>query len=267
MGRLAGKVAIVTGAGAEGDSVGIGRAIATVLAGQDAQLCCVDLDLARAQRTVDHIIGAGGEAFAMCADVSQAADCDRTVAATLERFGRLSVLVNNVGLSRSMSLETWDEGLWSSLMDTNLKSVVLMSRAALAPMKAQRGGAIVNISSIAGLRAHGAIAYGPSKAAMAQLTREIAVAYGPHGIRANTVSPGHIMTAHVQYMISDAARERRRRVGPLRVEGDAWDIAAAACFLASDEARFITAVDLPVDGGVTATASLAAYELICSPDP
>jgi NAD(P)-dependent dehydrogenase (short-subunit alcohol dehydrogenase family) len=184
----------------------------------------------------------------------------------VSRYGRLDVLVNNVGISPPMRLETYDEALWSRVLDVNLKGAVLMSRAAVPVMSAGGGGAIVNISSIAGMRAHGSLAYGASKAAMAQLAREIAVAYGRQGIRANTVAPGHVMTSHVEHLIPPAMRETRRKVGPLNLEGDAWDVAAAVSFLASDEARFITGVELPVDGGVTAIAPLAAYELIRAPD-
>lgn len=260
--RLEGKVALVTGAGAEGKGVGIGRAIATVLAGEGAQVCCADLELVRAEATVARIRDAGGEAFAIGGDVSHASECERLVAATAERYGRLDVLVNNVGVSPPMRLETFTEELWSRVLDVNLKSALMMSRSAVAAMRRSGGGSIVNISSIAGTRAHGSLAYGPSKAAMAQLSREIAVAYGRDGVRANTIAPGHVMTSHVEHLMPAAMRERRRRVGPLDIEGDAWDVAAAVAFLASDEARFITGVELPVDGGVTALAPLAAYDLI-----
>jgi NAD(P)-dependent dehydrogenase (short-subunit alcohol dehydrogenase family) len=260
--RLAGKAAIVTGAGAEGEGIGIGRAVSVVLAGEGTRVCCADLDLARAEATAERIRRAGGEAFALAGDVSLAADCERMVAETQGRFGRLDVLVNNVGISTPLKLESWDEALWTRILDVNLKSALLMSRAAIPVMSAGGGGAIVNISSIAGMRAHGSLGYGPSKAAMAQLSREIAVAYGRQGIRANTIAPGHVMTSHVEHIIPPEMRETRRKVGPLNLEGDAWDVAAAVSFLASDEARFITGVELAVDGGVTAAAPLAAYDLI-----
>ncbi|CAN7191299.1 glucose 1-dehydrogenase [Phenylobacterium sp. LjRoot225] len=261
-GRLEGKVAIVTGAGAEGEGIGIGRAIATVLAGEGARVCCADLDLARAQATAERIGRTGGAAFAVAGDVSQAGDCERLVAETVSRHGRLDVLVNNVGISPPTRLDSFDEALWSRVFDVNLKSAVLMSRYAVPAMTAGGGGAIINISSIAGMRAHGSLAYGASKAAMAQLSREIAAAYGRAGIRANTVAPGHVMTSHVEHLMAAEMRETRRKVGPLGIEGDAWDVAAAVTFLASDEARFITGVELPVDGGVTAIAPLAAHGLI-----
>src|SRR4051794_15445721 len=122
--RLAGKVAIVTGAGSEGQGVGIGRAIATVLAGEGARVCCVDLDGSRAAVTAGQIRQAGGEAFAVTADVSQAAACDHVVAETIAQFERLDILVNNVGISPSLKLESWDEAVWSRVLDVNLKSAI-----------------------------------------------------------------------------------------------------------------------------------------------
>ena len=261
--RHEGKAAIVTGAGAEGEKMGVGRATASVLAAEGARVCCVDLDLERAQATVERIVRSGGQAFAAAGDVSQAADCSRLVEETLERCGRLDVLVNNVGISPTLRLDSFDEALWSRVLDVNLKSAVLMSLAAAPAMHASAGGgAIVNISSIAGRFAYRALAYGPAKAGMAQLSRELALECGSLGIRANTVAPGHIMTSHVDYKLSPQTREKRRKAGPLAVEGDGWDVAMAVSFLASDEARFITGIELAVDGGVTAIGSTAAYDLI-----
>ena len=260
--RLAGKSAIVTGAGTEGDGIGIGRAIAVVLAGEGARVCCTDLVQERAEDTARRIRDAGGEAFAFAGDVTQAADCAVLVAAVAERFGRLDILVNNVGISTPTRLDTIDDAAWTRVLDVNLKSAVLMSKYAVAEMAKGGGGSIVNISSIAGMRAHGSLAYGTSKAAMAQLAREIAVAHGRAGIRANTVAPGHIMTPHAMQALPAGLRETRRKIGPLVLEGDAWDVALAVAFLASDEARFITGIELAVDGGVTATAPMAAHALI-----
>ena len=125
-----------------------------------------------------------------------------------------------------------------------------------------RRGAIVNIASIAGMQAYGGSAYGPSKAAMIHFTRETAVMHGPDGIRANVVAPGHVHTAHIAHMFSDEVRAARRNVGPLGTEGDSWDIAQAVLFLASDEARFVTGVLLPVDGGVTVIGPLAGHGFV-----
>ena len=123
-------------------------------------------------------------------------------------------------------------------------------------MAANGGGSIVNISSIAGMRAMGALAYGPSKAALHQLSREIGVLHGRQGIRVNTVAPGHMMTPMAMNLLPPQMREARRKVGPLGLEGDAWDVAQAVLFLASDEARFINGVQLAVDGGVEGIAPL-----------
>jgi NAD(P)-dependent dehydrogenase (short-subunit alcohol dehydrogenase family) len=139
---------------------------------------------------------------------------------------------------------------------------MLMCRYAVPAMISNGGGSIVNISSIAGIRAHGSVAYGPSKAAMAALASEITVLYGRQGIRANTVAPGHVLTPLAMSMLPAEMRTKRRAVGPLGLEGDAWDIALAVRFLASDEARFITGVHLPVDGGVTEIGPMAAHALI-----
>jgi NAD(P)-dependent dehydrogenase (short-subunit alcohol dehydrogenase family) len=258
---LAGKTAIVTGAGTEGDGVGIGRATAMVLAGEGARVCLVDRHAGHAEETRKKIESLGGEAFVATGDVTARDDCARFVGETVRRYGRLDILVNNVGVSTPVPLDAPDEEAWSRVMNVNLTSAMLMCRYAIPAMIKNGGGSIVNISSIAGIRAHGSIAYGPSKAAMAALAREITVTYGRRGIRANTVAPGHVMTPLA--MLSQAEmRAKRRNVGPLGAEGDAWDVALAVRYLASDEARFVTGVHLPVDGGVTEIGPLAAHALI-----
>ena len=261
-GRLAGRAAIVTGAGTDGDGVGTGRAIALVLAGEGARVCLVDREADRAEATRARVGAAGGESFVVTGDVTSNSDCERSVAATVARYGRLDILVNNVGVSNPLRLDTIDESDWTRVFDINLKSAMLMSKHAVPAMARGGGGSITNIASIAGIRAHGAIAYGPSKAAMAALAREIAVMHGREGIRANTVAPGHILTPHAMHVLPPEARMSRRKVGPLGIEGDAWDVALAVLFLASDDARFITGVLLPVDGGVTEIGPLAAHALL-----
>jgi NAD(P)-dependent dehydrogenase (short-subunit alcohol dehydrogenase family) len=260
--RLAGKAAIVTGAGAQGREIGIGRAIALVLAGEGARVACIDLDGDRAEATVAMIRDNGGQAQAFAADIATRPACADVAARAAAWLGGLDILVNNVGISPPTSLDGMDEAQWSRVMAVNLESALWMSQQAVPPMRAAGGGAIVNITSIAGLRAHGSLAYGTSKAAMVQLAREIAVAHGRDGIRANAVAPGHVMTPHIAHRMPPAMREERRRVGPLGIEGDAWDVAMATCFLASDEARFITGALLPVDGGVTEIGPLPAHGLI-----
>ena len=261
--RLAGKVAIVTGAGSQGAGVGTGKAIACLFALEGASVCLVDREPERVAETLSMIHEAGGNAFICAADVTDSQACAGVVAATLARYGALHVLVNNVGISGAGGrFENLDEAAWDRVMDVNLKSAFLMSRSAAPQLVAGGGGAVVNVSSTAGLRSHGAAAYGSSKAGLIALTRELAVVYGRDGMRANVIAPGHIFTPLVAGMLDEKARQRRRKIAPLAIEGDAWDVAAAALFLAGDEARFITGVCLPVDGGVTQIAALAAYDLV-----
>jgi NAD(P)-dependent dehydrogenase (short-subunit alcohol dehydrogenase family) len=261
--RLLGKTALVTGAGSQGAGVGTGKAIAIVFALEGARVCLVDRERQRVEETRAEIEAAGGECFVSIADVTQSTQCERAVAATLQRYGRLDALVNNVGIGVSGGrVEQLDEAVWERVMDVNLRSAVLMCKHALPALIAARG-AIVNIASIAALRAHGGgVVYSASKAGLIAATRDLAVMYGREGVRANVVAPGHIFTPLVEGMLDRDAREVRRRIAPLGSEGDAWDVAAAALFLASDEARFITAACLPVDGGVTEIGALAAHALI-----
>lgn len=259
--RLKGRSAIVTGAGTQGDGIGTGRAIAMLLAGEGAHVALVDRDRESAEETRRRIDAAGGQAFTLAGDVTVDADCRHFVEQAVAHIGRLDILVNNVGISDPVALDAADESGWTRVIDVNLKSAMLMIRHAVPAMKAAGGGSIVNISSIAGMRAHGSIAYGPSKAAMAQLAAEIAVLHGRYGIRVNTVAPGHIMTPHAMHVLPEGLRTLRRAIAPLGIEGDAWDIARAVAFLASDDARFITGVLLPVDGGVTRIGPIAAHFL------
>jgi NAD(P)-dependent dehydrogenase (short-subunit alcohol dehydrogenase family) len=258
--RLAGKVAIVTGAGSQGTGVGTGKAIAYTFAREGAKVCLVDREPERAEETRAMILDAGGEAFVCAADVTSSLDCKRIVDSTVERYGQLDILINNVGLGAGGGrLESLDEELWDRLIDINLKSAVLMCKYAV-PHLIQKRGSITNIASSAGLRAHGTAAYGPSKAALIALSRELAVMYGRDGVRANTVAPGHIFTPMVEQFVSGPARTLRRDIAPLGIEGNAWDVASATLFLASEEARFISGVCLSVDGGVNEVAALAAIE-------
>ena len=161
-----------------------------------------------------------------------------------------------------MTLENASIESWRAILDTNLTSAMLMAKYAVPRMAAAGGGSIINISSISGMRAMGALAYGPSKAALHQLSREIGVLHGRQGIRANTVAPGHMMTPMAMRHVSPKMRETRRKISPLGVEGDAWDIAQAVLFLASDESRFVNGVQLAVDGGVEGIAPLTGLSLL-----
>ena len=262
-GRLLGKTALVTGAGSQGAGVGTGKAIAMVFALEGANVCLVDRERERVEETRAEIEAAGGDAFISIADVTRSTECERAVAATLQRYGRLDALVNNVGIGIGGGrVEQLEEAVWEKVINVNLTSAVLMCKHALPALIAARG-AIVNIASVAALRAHGGgVAYSASKAGLIAATRDLAVMYGREGVRANVIAPGHIFTPLVESMLNRETREVRRKVAPLGIEGDAWDVAAAALFLASDEARFITAACLPVDGGVAEIAALTAHGLI-----
>lgn len=267
--RMDGKIAIVTGAGSQGKSgvAGTGKAIAVCLAREGAKLCLVDQAPERSAETLEMIKAEGGEAISIAGDVTSAADCQRIVEETLKSYGRVTTLVNNVGIVSAIGrLENVEEAVWEKVVDVNLKSVFLMAKYAVPHMVAAGSGSIVNISSTGGMRASGGSAYGPSKAAMISLTRELAVIYGRDHIRSNVICPGMIHTAFVAEMNSPQVRAARRKASPLGIEGDAWDIAMAALFLASDDARFVNGVCLPVDGGVSETSAMVTHRFISEAD-
>jgi len=248
-GRLEGKVAIIAGAGASGNVIGNGQATAILFAREGAQVLCADLFEERAQATVDTITREGGECFALRADVSKAADCQAMVRAAVERFGRLDILHNNVGVSvRADVLEVTEEQ-WDRVMAINVKSIVLAAKHAIPEMMKAGGGSIINVSSVAGLRANQSTPYSTSKAAIVGLTRSMAGDHGRQGIRVNCILPGLIYGPMTAPRMDDEIRRKRREAGALGTEGTGWDVAWAAVFLASDEARWITGVALPVDAG------------------
>lgn len=258
-GRVAGKVAIVVGAGqTPGETVGNGRATAIVLAREGARVVVVDRNLASAEETVALIQAEGGEASAFEADVTDDGAIRRLIAAVRERHGTLDILHNNVGASITLgdapAAEISEEAFDRSFA-VNLKSAWLASKHAL-PLLRERGGSIVNISSMAAWESYPLIGYKTMKAALIALTQNLAAAHAAAGVRVNTILPGLINTpmaieARVAQGTSRAevvaARDRRIPLG--RKMGTGWDVAHAALFLHSDEARFITGVALPVDGG------------------
>lgn len=262
-GRLNGWKAIVTGAGTLGDGVGTGKAIATLFAGEGAKVALFDLDEARVQTTFDLISGLNGDARIFIGNVADPTDAKRMTAEALEWLGGLDVLANNIGIaSGAGQLHTVPQTDIDRVMSVNFGTVVNMCRETMPALMAGNGKAIVNIASVAGMLAHGNSAYGPSKAAVIQLTSELAVMYGRDGIRANCVAPGHIMTPMVEAHVKGEHRRVRTAIAPIGIEGDAWDIAQAALFLAGPESRFITGLTIPVDGGVTVVGPLAAYERV-----
>lgn len=263
--RVDGWGAIVTGAGSLGEGIGTGKAIALLLAAEGARVALFDLDADRAEETHAEIAASGGEARVFVGDVTDAGQCLALVSQAADWLGSLDILVNNVGMgAASGRLHETSPADWTRGMAINLESAVNMTRAAIPHLLAARGRAIVNIASVAGQRAHASGSYGVGKAAMIQLTREVAVMYGADGLRCNAVVPGHIMTPLVAKFASPDARRTRRLIAPLAIEGDAWDVAQATLFLAGPESRFITGAALPVDGGVTQVGPLAAHEAIVS---
>ena len=249
---LDGKVAVVTGAGAQGDGIGNGRAAAILLAASGAKVLCVDRDVALAERTVEMIASAGGEAHAVQADVTKARDCEAMVEVAMSRWGRLDILDNNVGIGSRGSIVEEDPARWRRVMEVNVDSMFQAGRAAIPAMRDAGGGAIVNVSSISALRPRGLTTYSVSKSAVIGLTKAMAVDHGPDGIRVNCVAPGPVYTPMVYSSgMSPEARAQRQQASVLAVEGTGWDIGHAVRFLASDHARYITGHVLVVDGGTT----------------
>ena len=250
--RLEGKVAIVTGGGSRGPGVGNGRAAAICFAREAARVLLVDRDMEAANDTLAMIEAEGGEAATHEADVTAPEDCQGMVRAALDRWGRLDVLHNNVGIGGPGTIPETDLEDWNRVLEVNVTGMMLASKAAIPVMTEAGGGSIINISSIAAMRARGLTPYTTSKGAVIALTRAMAVDHGRDGIRVNCIAPGPVYTPMVGAggEMSEELRELRRVASVLEIEGAGWDIGYAALFLASDEARYITGVVLPVDGGV-----------------
>lgn len=259
--RLQGKTAIVTGAGTRGPMVGTGQATAILFARHGASVLLVDLEVERAQETQTAIAMEGGQASVFQADVTQEEACRALVDACVERYGGLHIVFNNVGASGPGKVTEVEEAVWQRALDTNLKSAVLVNKYAVPKMAASGGGSIIHVSSIDGLRAGMTtnIPYSVAKGGLVTLTKAMAVHHGREGIRVNCIAPGHLY-APFAAQISEETRELRRKAGPLGTEGDAWDVAWAAVFLASDEARWISGVVLPIDAGLLAATPLAVWE-------
>jgi NAD(P)-dependent dehydrogenase (short-subunit alcohol dehydrogenase family) len=251
---LAGKVAIVAGGGAAGDGIGNGRAAAILMAKEGANILVADRDLGLAQRTVEMIseFGADADAVAFSGDLTAERDCADMVEAAMDRWGRVDVLDNNVGIGSRGTVVEESVEIWERVMRVNVEVMFLTAKYAVPAMIKSGGGAIVNVSSISALRPRGLTAYSASKGAVIALTRAMAIDHAGDGIRANCVAPGPVYTPMVYGRgMSDQARETRRRASPLGIEGTGWDVGNAVTFLASDRARYITGQTLVVDGGVT----------------
>jgi len=260
--RLKDKVAIVTGAGSIGPGWGNGKAAAVVFAREGAKIVAADLNVSAAEETRDIIRGEGGTCIALEANVTSADDIKAVVDTCRNEFGRVDILHNNVGVPVVGGPQDVDENEWDRQFAVNVKSMYLTCRECIGHMVEQGSGVIVNISSIASIRTLGypCISYAACKGAVNQLTQQIAIQYADQGIRANSILPGLMHTPQIEHYVPsgyggdvDQMIRRRCEMVPMKRMGTAWDVAHAALFLASDEAQYITGVELVVDGGITCT--------------
>ena len=254
---LGDKVAIVTGAGSRADGIGNGRAAAILLAREGVKVALLDAVAEWARTTKDMIDGEGGTSLVVSADVSDAQSCADAIKTTIDAWGRLDILVNNVGIGGpagsavDMDGDAWDQG-----MLVNVKSMMLMAKSAIPEMVKQGGGSIINLSSIDGLRGgNPSLFYSTSKGAIINMTRSMAVHHGADGVRVNAVAPGFVYTPMVYSRgMSDELRAHRAKNNLLQQEGTGWDVANGVVYLASDMAKWVTGTVLSIDGGVTAGA-------------
>ena len=263
MARLTDKVALVLGAGSVGTGWGNGRACATLFGREGAKVFCADIDAAAAEETRRGIEAEGNVAVAHVTDVTDTGSISETVDSCLEAFGRIDVLLNNVGGSEPGGAVEMSEEVWDRQMSHNLRYVYVACKHVLPVMQRQGGGSIINQASIAALRHFGpdVAAYAASKAGVIQFTRVTAVRYVPLGIRCNTIVPGLMHTPLVEHRLAgqraggdvEALIRARNEQPPMRRMGTAWDVAYAALFLASDESKYITGTEIVVDGGMSAT--------------
>jgi NAD(P)-dependent dehydrogenase (short-subunit alcohol dehydrogenase family) len=260
--RLQDKAAIVVGGGqTPGDNIGNGKATSVLFAGEGAKVAVVDRDLARAQDTVDMITGEGGTAIALAADVTDENSLKKMISDVHSQWGRIDILHNNVGFSLAGGdsiIDDITEEAFDRVMTVNLRGMVMTCKHVLPIMRAQKSGAIVSISSMAAIESYPYVTYKTSKAGVVAMTEQLAYMNAEHGIRANVILPGlmHTPMAVEARITKDKNREqviaeRDAKVPLGNKMGSAWDVAYAALFLASDEAKFITGVSLCVDGGAS----------------
>ncbi|MFK7966011.1 MAG: SDR family NAD(P)-dependent oxidoreductase [Burkholderiaceae bacterium] len=266
--RLDDRVAIVTGAGSRSEGIGNGKAAAVLLARRGARVMLLDADETAANETLQLIKNSGGQALVHQTDVSNSDACMKAVSAAVNAWGQVDILINNVGITGpagdavDLDLDEWDKA-----MRVNVTSMMLMARFAIPHMRQLGRGAIVNISSVAGLQGGTpSLLYPTSKGAVVNMTRAMASQHGSEGIRVNCVAPGMVHTPMVAERMTPEMREVRRKRSLLQTEGSAWDVGHAVTYLASDEARWVTGVILPVDAGTTA-GRMPLHSLTPDPKP
>ena len=261
--RLRNKVAMVVGAGSIGPGWGNGKATAVTFAREGANVFCVDVNLKAAEETANIITGEGGLALPFRADVTKNDDVEAMVKACVAAFGRIDVLDNNVGIADVGGVVELSEQSWDRVLNVNLKSAFLTMKHVIPLMVVEGGGAIINISSVAGIRWTGVpySSYYASKAAMLHLTRTTAVEYAAKRVRVNAILPGLMQTPMVEHSaglaksyaggdVEEMWRVRAAQV-PMGIGGEAWDVAWGVVYLGSDEAKYVTGIELVIDGGVS----------------
>ncbi|MBY8991523.1 MAG: SDR family oxidoreductase [Candidatus Lokiarchaeota archaeon] len=257
--RLEEKIAIIIGAGQHpGENIGNGRAMSLLFAREGAKVMLVDKNLDSALETKSMIDKEGGESFVFEANITKENDCERIAKKCVDVYGRIDILVNNVGIATGdRKLVDLKEEVWDNIFDVNLKGMFFTCKYVLPVMEKQESGSIINISSVAAISAVRYVAYKISKSGVNSLTHQLAMKYAKNGIRVNAIMPGLMNTpmaiegiSKARVMNKEDLIKQRNKMVPLKGGmGDAWDTAYAALFLASDEAKFITSVILPVDGG------------------
>jgi NAD(P)-dependent dehydrogenase (short-subunit alcohol dehydrogenase family) len=264
-GRVEGKVALVTGAGSvPGEGYGTGKAISIALAREGAKLVLVDLHPERAEETKAEIEAEGGEAIVVKADCTQWRDSSDMVLKALDAYGRIDILVNNLGLAGPGQVTDMYERDWDRVFNINLRTVYLACKYTIPVMLAQKSGSVISLSSMSAQRPGRTHAYGAAKAAVEALTTDMAYTYGTKGVRVNCILVGNITTPIASNVLKSFPGHEemiilRNKANMLGIPGDAWDIAHAAVYLASEEARYVTGHTMPVDCGALKLTAMSKY--------